>query len=144
MILSYAEIFAAPAYGHVHVCASLPNGSVDVHSASELRHRLEQIAGEVPRPLLAEVIRTDGDLLSIGLGAPRSFLTYIPSGGDPPYFSVLDESVDDREVSFDCNGEPSFYSMRNSVPFQTALDVVCQFSEQRGLPLPTMVKWEEV
>lgn len=30
------------------------------------------------------------------------------------------------------------------VPFQTALDVVCQFSEQRGLPLPTIVKWEEV
>lgn len=140
----FAEIIAAPAYGHKQVCASLPEGCTEASSPDELRQCLQRIAAEVPRPLLAEVVRADGDQLSVGLGRLRSFLTYIPENGAPPYFSVVDESVDDDEVCFDCNGEPSYYSARNTVPFEVALEVACQFAGQSGLPLPTSVVWEEV
>lgn len=94
----------------------------------------------------AEIIAApaDGDLLSVGLGRPRSFLTYIPADGDPPYFSVVDESAGDGEVCFDCNGEPSFYAAHNTVPFPLALEVACQFASSTGLPLPELVAWEEV
>jgi hypothetical protein len=140
----FAEIVAAPAYGHSLICASLPDGRTEVASPSELQRWLRLIAGECPRPLLAEVVRADGDGLSVGLGLPRSFLTYIPADGNPPYFSVIDDSAGDGEVCFDCNGEPSFYATRNTVPFELALDVACRFVLSAGLPLPELVAWEEV
>jgi hypothetical protein len=141
---SFAEVVAAPPYGHKAVCPSLPNGHAKVTSGQELKRLLRRIASECPRPLLAEVVRADGDLLSIGLGLPLSFLTYIPEGGDPPYFSVVGDPSQNEEVCFDCNGEPSFYSTRNTVPFKLALEVVCQFAGSSGLPLPDLVEWEEV
>ena len=67
-----AEIVAAPAYGHKRVCASLPEGCTAVGSSNDLRQWLRRIAAECPRPLLAEVVRTDGDLLSLGLGRPAA------------------------------------------------------------------------
>jgi hypothetical protein len=140
----FAEIVAAPADGHKEVCASLPEGYSEVGSPDELRHQLRRIATECPRPLLAEVVRADGDRLSVGLGRPRSFLTYIPADGDPPYFSVVGDALEGEEVCFDCNGEPSFYSARNTVPFEMALEVACRFAESSGLPLPGLVVWEEV
>jgi hypothetical protein len=144
MAKRFARIVAAPADGHKQVCASLPGGRVAVESSSELRRWLRRIAAECPRPLLAEVIRADGDRLSVGLGRPGSFLTYIPADGDPPYLSVVGDAPEDEEVCFDCNGEPSFYSARNTVPFNVALEVACRFAESSGLPLPSVVEWEEV
>lgn len=144
MVERFAEIVAVPADGHALVCASLPGGGTSVGSAEELRWWLQLIAAECPRPLLAEVVRADGDRLSVGLGRSRSFLTYIPANGDPPYFSVVDESAGNGEVCFDCNGEPSFYAARNTVPFALALEVACRFASSAGLPLPELVAWEEV
>jgi len=126
------------------VCASLPDGRTEVESPEELRRWLRRIAAECPRPLLAEVVRTDGDRLSVGLGRPRSFLTYIPADGDPPYFSVVGDASEGEEICFDCNGEPSFYSARNTVPFEEAMEVACRFIGSSGLPLPAEVAWEAV
>jgi hypothetical protein len=139
----FAHIVAAPADGHKEVCLSLPNGYVEVCSPRELRRWLRRIAAECPRPLLASVVRADGDRLSIGLGRPRSFLTYIPADGNPPYFSVVGDAPADEEVNFDCNGESSFYSARNTVPFKVALEVACCFAKSSDLPLPDLVAWEE-
>jgi Immunity protein Imm1 len=139
----FAEIVAAPADGYDVVCAALPGGYTEVGSPDELRRWLRQIAAECPRPLLAEVVRTDGDRLTIGLGRARSLLTYIPEDGDPPYFSVVGEAPEGEAMNFDCNRESSFYSARNTVPFDVALEVVCRFAESSGLPLPEMVVWEE-
>ena len=50
----FAEIFAAPPYGHKQVCASLPDGCTEVASAKDLRQWLRRIARESPRPLLAD------------------------------------------------------------------------------------------
>jgi hypothetical protein len=139
----FAEIVADPADGHEPVCASLPGGRTEVGSPEELRQWLRRIAAECPRPLLAEVVRADGDRLSVGLGRPRSFLTYIPADCDPPYFNVVGDAPEGEEVCFDCNGEPSFYSARNTVPFEVALEVACRFAQSSGLPLPDSVVWEE-
>jgi hypothetical protein len=139
----FAKISVAPAAGHKEVCASLPSGYTEVRSPGGLRYWLRLIAAECPRPLLANVIRTDGDVLSIGLGRPRSFLTYIPADGNPPYFSVVGDAPEGEEVNFDCNKESSFYSARNTVPFEVALEVVCRFAQSSDLPLPDLVEWEE-
>jgi hypothetical protein len=140
----FAEIVAAPAEGHKIVCISLPHGCTEVCSPDELRRWLRRIAAEIPRPLLAEVVRADGDRLSIGLGRSRSFLTYVPEDGNPPYFSVVGDAPEEEEVNFDCNGESSFYSARNTVLFEVALEVACRFAQSTGLPLPDLVAWEEV
>jgi hypothetical protein len=140
----FAEIVAAPESEHKYVCASLPDGHIEVDSPDELRFWLRRIATECPRPLLVEVVRADGDRLSVGVGRPRSFLTYIPADGNPPYLSVFDESAGSDEVCFDCNGEPSFYAARNTVPFELAVEVVTRFVVLRDLPLPDLVAWEEV
>lgn len=139
-----AEIVAAPAYGRKKVCASLPEGRVEVTSARQLRHWLRRINSECPRPLLAEVVRADGDRLTVGLGRSRSFVTYIRADGNPPYLSVVSDRSDEEEIHFDCNGEPSYYSLRNTVPLGVALEVACQFAQSQGLPLPEVVDWEEV
>lgn len=121
----FAKIIASPADGYDRVCASLPDGQAVVASPEELRAWLRRIAAECPRPLLADVVRPDGDRLSVGLGRPQSFLTYIPADDDPPYFSVLGDDPADEEINFDCNGESSFYSASNTVPFELALEVAC-------------------
>ena len=139
----FAEIYAAPAYGHQQACASLPEGPTEVACRDELRQWLERIAAERPRPLLAEVIRSDGDRLSVGLGRLRSFLSYVAADGNPPYFSVVGDAQQGK-VCFDRNGEPSYFAARDTVPFEVALEVACRFAQSRGLPLPELVEWEEV
>jgi hypothetical protein len=80
-------------------------------------------------------------MLSIGVGRPVSFLTFIPKDNMPPYFSVHVASNPEEEVCFDYNGEPSCYSARNTVPFELALEVVRRFVLSSGLPLPDLVPW---
>jgi hypothetical protein len=69
-------------------------------------------------------------------------VTYIPEDGNPPYFSVVGDGPKHEEVNFDFNSESSFYSARNTVPFELALEVVCLFAQSSGLPLPDLVEWE--
>ena len=139
-----AVVVAAPPDGYSEVCPALPDGSARVGSLDALEPLLRQVAAEVPRPVLATVIRGDGDQLSIGLGGPESFLTYVPKDGMPPYFNVLGDGPEDDEVCFDYNGEPSFYSASNTVSFELALEVARRFVMASGLPLPDLVAWEEV
>lgn len=140
----FAKIVAAPASGYKSVCASMPGGSVAIASTDELQCWLRRIAAECPRPLLVDIVRADGDRLSVGLGRTRSFMTYIPADGNPPYFSVVGDALETEEVNFDYNGESSFYSARNTVPFEIALEVACRFAHGSDLPLPDLVRWEEV
>jgi hypothetical protein len=139
----FAEVVAAPPDGYAAVCPSLPDGAASVGSPGELVALLRRVAAECPRPVIATVVRADGDTLSVGLGRPVSFLTYIPADNDPPYFSVVGEESD-GEVCFDYASEPTFYAARNTVPFEVALDVACRFAATRGLPLPDVVAWEDV
>ena len=139
----FADVVAAPPYGHSAVCTALSDGAASVGSLGELIALLRRVAVECPRPVIATVVRADGDPLSIGLGREASFLTYIPADNDPPYFCVVGAEAD-GEVCFDYAGEPSFYAARNTVPFEVALDVVSRFATSCGLPLPDVVAWEDV
>ena len=138
----FAEVLAAPPYGHSTVCAALSDGASSVGSPRELVELLRRIAAECPRPVIATVVRADGDQLSVGLGRPVSFLTYVPADNDPPYYSVVGADAD-GEVCFDYAEEPSFYAARNTVPFEVALEVACRFAQSSGLPLPDLVAWED-
>lgn len=113
-----------------------------VASVEELQALLHQMAKECLRPVIATVVRADGDMLSIGLGRPISFLTYIPKDDKPPYLSVLGADRTGGEVCFDFNSEPTFFSKRNTVPFEIGLEVMRQFVLSAGLPLPDIVVWE--
>jgi hypothetical protein len=143
MVKPLAEVSASPPYGQVQVAASdaLPDGHAAVRTVEDLQKLLRAIAADCPRPVIVTVIRADGDMLSIGVGRPVSFLTFIPKDNMPPYFSVHVASNPEEEVCFDYNGEPSFYSARNTVPFELALEVVRRFVLSSGLPLPDLVPW---
>ena len=120
----------------------MPYGAKSVGSPQELVDLLRRIAAECPRPVIATVVRADGDQLSVGLGRPVSFMTYIPADNDPSYYSVVGAEAD-GEVCFDYAEEPSFYAARNTVPIEIAREVACRFAQSSGLPLPDLVAWED-
>lgn len=138
-----AEVIAAPPYGYSEVSAALPSGAISVESPAELCALLQRIADSCPRPLIACVIRSDGDQLCIGLGRPVSHLNYIPADNDPPYYEVVG-AESDGEVCFDYAGEPTYYATRNTVPLAVALKVASEFAQAKGLPLPALVEWERL
>src|SRR5262249_36968825 len=139
MATPLAQVWASPPYGQVVLSSALPDGHTAVDTPDDLQRLLRAIAADCQRPVIATVVRPDGDMLSIGLGRPVSFLTFIPSDNMPPYFSVYVPANSEEEVCFDYNGEPSFYSSRNTVPFELALEVVERFVLSNGLPLPDLV-----
>lgn len=117
-------------------------GDAGVSSVEELLARLHRIAADCPRPVIATVVRADGDMLSIGLKRPVTFLTYTPKDDMPPYLSVFSADQPDGEVCFDYNGEPTFYSARNTIPVELGMEVMRRFVLSSGLPLPDIVTWE--
>jgi hypothetical protein len=137
------KVLAAPPYGHSAVCAALPKGAASVSAQGELVALLRRLAVECPRPVVAHIVRADGDQLCIGLGRAVSILNYIPADNNPPYYEVVGEPAG-GEVCFDYAEEPTYYAARNTVPFEVALQVACRFAGSSGLPLPDLVAWERL
>jgi hypothetical protein len=94
------------------------------------------------RPFVVELISPKGDTLSVGLGLKESVLSWVPAGGDPPYFTSEGNLQADGTVVFFYRGDWSEFPRWSAIPVEAAREAVSEFwhTGQR----PTSVKWEEV
>jgi hypothetical protein len=93
-------------------------------------------------PTLVTVERSDGQSLSIGLGAQCSVLNYVRGDKNPPYYTSAAESESDEHVSFRFGGAWSEYPLRATVPIAEARAAMTRFCESGQLSPD--VRWEEV
>jgi hypothetical protein len=126
------------------ICAAPVVEYAEAGSDDELVALLRRIAADCPRPVLATIRRADGDTLSIGLGRPYSVLTYAAAGDEPPYLTSVGTAAPAERFRFDYLGEPSEFGRHNAVGVEEAFAVVREFVRSSGLPLPELVRWEEV
>ena len=118
-----------------------------VESVKELDDALDAIAKEVSpeRPQAVHITRTNGDCLTIVLGAiAGSVLSFVAKSGDPPYFVSLGDAtangVFTYYIEFDHHSEALARNVISEVEARlVAREFVCQ---SRGLP--KKVAWTEV
>jgi hypothetical protein len=110
----------------------------------DLERSLDQLGEEAAatEPFIAELVKSAGARLGIGLGTPGSVLSFKESD-EPPYFvSVGRPDALDKDVGFYFQGRWSEFSERSLVPLELARKAARQFlsTGQR----PDVVEWEEV
>lgn len=115
-------------------------------TVEELDALLDSITKRVSpeTPQAVNVVRANGDCLTIVLGAPLgSWLSFVGSSGNPPYFVSLGEP--------NANGIFTFYidldhhtesQMRNVIPQSEARQALREFV-LHSAQLPRCVSWEE-
>jgi len=107
---------------------------------NELLTRLEAEARR--RPILIDVIASDGRSLALGLGRNQAVLSLAGPEGSPPYFASVGDEDARGDISFEYHGELTAFRLRNAVPISSACTAARQFLSQPGLP--DAVRWEEV
>lgn len=114
-----------------------------VKSTEELDLLLNDLAeAGIHKPLMVESISAKGDSLSIGVGSQESILSWIPAGGNPPYFASKGNPDAQGTVVFFYRGSWSEFPRWSAIPVATAREAMRQFLETGERP--TNVNWEEV
>lgn len=111
------------------------------HEGVSLARELQQTLGAMPA--MVEFGRLDdaSPVLAIGLGRPRSVVTFQASL-DPPYFISLASDQRVGTICFVYAQEDTEYSARNSVPIEAALDALLEFLTTAGRP--HSIDWERL
>jgi len=116
-------------------------------TVQELDALLDSITDEVSpqTPQAVNVVCTIGDCLTIVLGATtESYLSYVSSSGNPPYFVSVGEpsakGIFTFYVDLDHHSEAL---MRNVIPKAAARQAIREFVSN-STRLPSCVTWEEV
>lgn len=116
--------------------------SVDLGDEHDLARILDEIEQKAPKPVIAEIVGSDGARLGIGLGAPNSVLAFNPSP-DPPYFMSLGAADDPGEDAvFYLQGHWTEFPGTALVPNAAAREAASRFIATGDRP--DNVEWEEV
>ncbi len=91
---------------------------------------------------MVELVSPSGGSCVVGLGRPRSVVTFTASPPEPPYFLSRGEVAAGDALVFFYNGHWSEFGPEASVPLDGAILALRQFFEtgQR----PSAVAWDEV
>ena len=102
----------------------------------------KQVSPETPQ--VVNVVRANGDCLTIVLGAASgSWLSFVCSSGDPPYFVSLGEPSAKGLFTFYVDlDHHSESQMRNVIPQAEARQAIREFVLHPA-QLPRCVSWEE-
>jgi hypothetical protein len=122
-----------------------PDGdATEVATVEALDALLDRLSAEAARgrPFMVELIASNGDLLSMGLGRPRSVLSYTPASLDPPYLASHGGQAGDELLVFDYAGEPTEFPVGQAVPMSTAREAFRRFLVTGTLP--DTIEWEDV
>jgi hypothetical protein len=92
-------------------------------------------------PVMACLVSNRGDVLGVGLGLPRSVLTFTSSSGQPPYWISVGAGPKDATFAFDYFGSESEYLSGNSVSLEDAHAAAADF--YRTGRRPRGISWEE-
>ncbi len=121
--------------------------TVKVHSVAELDVVLDTISKEVSpeRPQAVNITRTNGDCLTIVLGAKcGSLLSFVAHSGDPPYYVSLGDAT--------ANGVFTYFVDLDHHSEALACHVISEADARQAVrefilhpfELPTNVTWSEV
>jgi hypothetical protein len=107
---------------------------------------LDRITGEIDPELPQAIVveRSNGDALTILLGAPRSFVSFVAASGNAPYFSSLGDPTATGFITFYVDGDHhSETESRRAIDPGEARAAVREFV---GLhrDLPRCITWTEV
>jgi Immunity protein Imm1 len=95
-----------------------------------------------PRPIMIDVIASDGRSLTLGLGRAKAVLSLAGPDGSPPYYASMGDENAEGDISFEYHGQTTDFQLRHAVPVAAARAAVVQFLTEQGLP--DAVRWEEV
>jgi hypothetical protein len=78
-----------------------------VQSSEELEKVLNEIdmVHRANRPVMVNVVSQSGEVLTIGLGADQSVLSYMPANGEPPYLSSVGNDQSGGTIVFSYFGD---------------------------------------
>ncbi len=106
--------------------------------------RLQRKAEEAS-PIIVEVQRADGEILSIGLGREEAVLSFTAASGNPPYYvssSGWQAGENEDILDYDFYGHRAEIRRRYLVPMQQARDAL-RFFWETGERTKDII-WEEV
>jgi immunity protein Imm1 of predicted polymorphic toxin system len=119
------------------------DGTAWVSSVAELDALLDKLAREAAaKPFMVDLVSPSGDSLSIGLGSKKSVLSWIPSGGNPPYYASKGNPEADGAVVFFYRGSWSEFPGWSAISIAAARAAMRTFFQTGARP--TTVEWEEV
>lgn len=119
------------------------DGGAWVSSPEELDTLLDKLAREAAaKPFMVELISPQGDSMSVGLGSKKSVLSWVPAGGNPPYYASKGNPGAGGTVVFFYRGSWSEFPGWSAVPVAAARAAMRQFLQTGGRP--STVEWEEV
>lgn len=120
---------------------------------------LDQIAASCPEgePVLADVVRANGDRLAIGLGAavlypedddfvpdgPLTVLSFVAADDNTPYDNSVSAEPFPSDLQFFYNGQDSEFDGRAAVPLADGREAIRRFVTM-GEGVPDNNGWEEV
>jgi hypothetical protein len=115
----------------------------DVESLDAILDRItREIDPELPQGIVVE--RSNGDALTVLLGAPKSFVSFVAASGDAPYFSSLGDPTATGFITFYVDGDHhSETESRRAISAAEARAAVREFVGL-GRGLPRCITWTEV
>ncbi|HEX4212306.1 MAG TPA: Imm1 family immunity protein [Candidatus Dormibacteraeota bacterium] len=114
-----------------------------VADEGELFALLDRISRESREaPLLVDLVSPDGAVLSIGVGAPVTVLSFSQSPDGPYYSSRGQVEADEPSVWFSYNGAPTEFQRHKAIDADLAMRAASAFlsTGQRS----SLVDWERV
>ncbi len=112
-----------------------------VHSVEELNAMLDKVHAEhAGSGRLVQIENENGETLIVGVGVPRSVVTYLPPDGWPSKSSRSERPFDDQEtIVFFIGSHYSEMPMNSTVPVELAREAAVLFCE-RGELSPS-IEW---
>ena len=114
---------------------------ISCDAVSDLLHELDRKFAE--RPALVDIVAATGAVLTVGLGAEASVLSFAESPERQPYYASHGSNGDgDGTIWFDYYGSPTEFPIEQAVPVSDAMKAAEEFC--RTGSRPSTVKWESV
>lgn len=118
-------------------------GRRELTSCDALRDLLRELDRQlVVRPELVDIVGPSGAILTVGLGAEASVLSFAERPERPPYYGSQGDGQAIGSIWFDYGGSPSEFPMESAVSILDALAAAEEFC--RTDLMPTAVRWEAV
>lgn len=118
-------------------------GTRKVTSCDAVRELLLELDRKfAEHPEMVDIVAQSGAVLTVGLGAEASVLSFAESPERSPYYASHGNGAGDGTMWFDYHGSPSEFPMEQAVPLSDAMRAAEEFCKTGSRP--STIKWESV
>lgn len=119
-------------------------GSREITSCDAVTQLVDELDRKfAEHPELVDIVAPSGAILTVGLGAEASVLSFAEHPERPPYYaSHGSNGAGEETIWFDYGGSPSEFPLKQAVPVRDAKRAVEEFC--RTGTRPRAVNWESV